>query len=143
MPTRIITMLMLLCLVTLNAQAQTKEALPKDLVVEVKKAVDRGLKFLRSKQESDGSYSHHVGVTGTALLAFGESHRNYKYDEGPFIGLAADWLLTQVKPNGSISGANTPTTIQPSHYGIECGRSQAIRKTDSRRTVLSGGISDR
>ena len=61
MPTRN-TMFMLLCLVTLNAQAQTKEALPKDLVVEVKKAVDRGLKFLRSKQV-DGSYSHHVGVT--------------------------------------------------------------------------------
>ncbi|MGB0648033.1 MAG: hypothetical protein ACPGQS_12695, partial [Bradymonadia bacterium] len=96
MPTRMFTLLMFICFSAFNASAQTREALPEDLVAAVKKAVDRGLKFLRSKQESDGSYSHHVGVTGTALLAFGESHRQYKYDEGPFIGLAADWLVTQV-----------------------------------------------
>lgn len=92
-----------------SAQAGEPGALPNDLVKAVKKSVDRGLKFLRTKQESDGSYSHHVGVTGTALLAFGESHRNYTYDEGPFIGLAADWIVTQVQSNGAISGANTPT----------------------------------
>jgi hypothetical protein len=92
-----------------GAQAAGPEMLPDELVTTIKKSVDRGLKFLRSKQESDGSYSHHVGVTGTVLVAFGESHRAYAYDEGPFIGLAADWLLTQVQKNGSISGANTPT----------------------------------
>ena len=98
-----------LCLLAGNAQAGETDSLPADLVKAVKKSVDRGLKFLRTQQESDGSYSHHVGVTGTVLLAFGESHRNYAYDEGPFIGLAADWLATQVQKNGSISGANTPT----------------------------------
>ena len=100
---------LVLMLPLVSANAEPKAPLPADMIKVIKKSVDRGLKYLRSKQDADGSYSKHVGVTGTVLLAFGESHRKYRYDEGPFIGLAADWVVKQAKPNGSISGANTPT----------------------------------
>lgn len=90
-------------------QTPTVSALPPDFAKAIKKSVDRGLKYLRSQQADNGSYSNHVGVTGTVLMAFGESHRKYRYDEGPFVGLAADWVATQAKANGSISGKNTPT----------------------------------
>jgi squalene-hopene/tetraprenyl-beta-curcumene cyclase len=44
-----------------------------------------------------------------ALLAFGESHRAYRYDEGPFIRLAADWIAKQSRADGAITGEATPT----------------------------------
>ena len=107
---RFLSLLVLFVSIPLSSpMAKPEQSLPPDMVKAIKKSVDRGLKYLRSQQAEDGSYSQHVGVTGTVLLAFGESHRNYKYDEGPFIGLAADWVVKQAQPNGSISGANTPT----------------------------------
>ena len=76
---------------------------------EAKKAVDRGLHFLRTGQEADGSYGKHVGLTAMSLLAFAESHRGYGYDDGPFIKGAADWLVTQARADGAITGDATPT----------------------------------
>ena len=89
--------------------APSQETMSAEMIRDIKKSVDRGLKYLRSQQSDDGSYSKHVGVTGTVLMAFGESHRAYKYDEGPFVGLAADWLAAQARPDGAISGPNTLT----------------------------------
>lgn len=74
-----------------------------------KKSVDRGLRFLRGKQEENGSYGNHVGLTAMALLAFAESHRDYKIDEGPFVSRAAEWLASQARADGAITGDATPT----------------------------------
>lgn len=79
------------------------------LVDKAKKAVDKGLHFLRGKQEENGSYGNHVGLTAMALLAFAESHRKYRYDEGPFVARAADWLVAQARADGAITGDATPT----------------------------------
>ena len=94
------------------AVAQTApepKAVDADLFAKGKKSIDNGLRFLRYKQKDDGSYENHVGITATVLLAFTASPRNYKYDEGPFVALAADWLATQARPDGAISGKATPT----------------------------------
>ena len=74
-----------------------------------KTAVDNGLRFLRGKQEANGSYGNHTGLTAMVLLAFAESHRKYKYDEGPFVANAADWLAKQARADGAITGDATPT----------------------------------
>jgi len=76
---------------------------------KVTKSVDNGLRYLRGRQEKDGSYGHHVGLTSMVLLAFAESHRGYGYGDGPFMGRAADWLVTQVRTDGAITGDATPT----------------------------------
>lgn len=80
-----------------------------DLGAKAKKSVDKGLRFLRGKQEEDGSYGKHVGLTAMVALAYLESHRNYKADEGPFIGRAIEWIAQQARADGAITGDATPT----------------------------------
>jgi squalene-hopene/tetraprenyl-beta-curcumene cyclase len=83
--------------------------LDAEMITKAKKAVDRGLHFLRGKQSKDGSYGHHVGITSMTMLAFGESHRQYRYDDGPFMRLAVDWLAKKARADGAITGEATPT----------------------------------
>lgn len=77
-------------------------------VKEAREAVDRGLHFLRGQQAENGSYGNHVGLTSMALLAFAQSHRKYRSEDGPFVGRAADWLLAQQRADGAITGDATP-----------------------------------
>ncbi|MCB9538045.1 MAG: terpene cyclase/mutase family protein [Myxococcales bacterium] len=92
-----------------SAQPKGEAALDPKVADAAKKSVDNGLRFLRGQQADDGSYGKHVGLTAMALLAFAESHRAYKYDEGPFISRAADWLAQQARADGAITGDATPT----------------------------------
>ena len=95
-----------LCLLSVPVHAGDLD--PK-LVETVQKSVDKGLRFLRGKQEQNGSYGNHVGLTSMALLAFLESHRDYKVDEGPFISGALTWLVSHAREDGAITGDATPT----------------------------------
>lgn len=95
--------------VSLSAAPAFAQKLDPKLVSKTKKAVDHGLNFLRKKQEKNGSYGNHVGLTSMVLLAFAESHRNYKLDEGPFISGAAEWVVQQARADGAITGDATPT----------------------------------
>ncbi len=92
----------------LAAPALAGELSPEQIDA-AKKSVDRGLNFLRGLQDEDGSYGKHVGLTSMVLLAFVESHRAYKADEGPFVGRALDWLAKQARADGAITGDATPT----------------------------------
>jgi squalene-hopene/tetraprenyl-beta-curcumene cyclase len=106
---RLITMSLFLLVVGPGVAFSETSTLDAALVGKAKKAVDRGLRFLRETQAEDGSYGKHVGLTGMTLLAFGESHRKYTYEDGPFIGRAADWLAKQARADGAITGDATPT----------------------------------
>jgi squalene-hopene/tetraprenyl-beta-curcumene cyclase len=76
---------------------------------KAKKSVDQGLHFLRYKQETNGSYGNHVGLTAMVVLAFAESHRAYTDGDGPFVSKAATWLVAQARGDGAITGDATPT----------------------------------
>lgn len=85
-------------------------ALSPELVESAKRAVDKGVHFLRAQQSAeDGSYGQHVGLTAMALLAMAESYRAYRMEDGPFISRAATWLAGQARADGAISGDATPT----------------------------------
>ena len=61
----------LLVFTTFMGPASAEKApLSPEAVTKIKKAVDRGLRYLRGHQESNGSYGQHVGLTGMTLLAF-------------------------------------------------------------------------
>lgn len=101
---------LLLACFALPAFAQgEKAALDQKLVDQAKKSVDRGLNFLRSQQQENGSYGDHVGLTAMTLIAFAESHRKYDATDGPFISRAAEWLASQSRADGAITGDATPT----------------------------------
>lgn len=91
-----------------SAPAQ-KLGLTPELQTKGEKAVSKGLRFLRGKQEANGSYGHHVGVTSMVLLAFAESHKAYRLDDGPFVSKAAEWLVAQQRADGAITGDATAT----------------------------------
>jgi len=81
---------------------ETEPLLSKDLKTKVEEAIDKGLKFLRSQQGEDGSWSHSVGITGLAVKAFMESPRRYTEEDGPFIRKPLEYIVSKVKPDGSI-----------------------------------------
>lgn len=70
---------------------------------KAKRATDNGLRFLREQQAEDGSWSESVGITALALRAFLESHRGYNEEDGAFITRPIEFLLSQVKADGSIT----------------------------------------
>ncbi len=96
----------LLC-VAMPALAAPK--LDAALAERARRAIDRGLEFLRSKQEANGSYGNHVGLTAMTLQAFAESPRRYRDADGPFIARASEWLVGQQRADGAITGDATPT----------------------------------
>lgn len=73
---------------------------------KAEQATDAGLKFLRSTQAEDGSWSKSVGVTALALRAFLESHHKYSESDGDFIARPVKFLLAHVNKDGSISETN-------------------------------------
>jgi squalene-hopene/tetraprenyl-beta-curcumene cyclase len=84
---------------------------------KAKRAADQGLRYLRANQAEDGSWAKSVGITALALRAFLESHRGYSEQDGAFITRPIQFLLKNVKPDGSVSESiqnrnyNTATAI--------------------------------
>lgn len=74
------------------------------LAEEAKRAIDRGLHYLRENQAEDGSWSKNVGITALALRAFLESPRKYTEDDGAFITKPVQYVLSRVREDGAISG---------------------------------------
>lgn len=70
---------------------------------KAKRAIDNGLRFLREQQAEDGSWSASVGISALALRAFLESPRHYTEADGPFITRPVNFILSNAKPDGSIT----------------------------------------
>jgi squalene-hopene/tetraprenyl-beta-curcumene cyclase len=106
-------------------------AMDAELRSKAKRASDAGLHYLRATQNEDGSWSNSVGVTALALRAFLESHRGYSESDGAFITRPVQYLLAQVKPDGSISESlqNTNYNTATALFALEATGNPAYRKT--------------
>ncbi len=91
-----------------KAQAATAAAPAFDekLREQAKRAIDRGLHYLRENQAEDGSWSKSVGITALALRAFLESPRKYNEDDGAFITRPVGYILANARKDGAISAEN-------------------------------------
>jgi squalene-hopene/tetraprenyl-beta-curcumene cyclase len=72
---------------------------------EVQHAIERGLRWLQSKQDEKGFWSQpdHPALTGLVLTAFmGEPSGRLKSDPPGYISKGYDYLLQCVKPDGGI-----------------------------------------
>jgi len=78
---------------------------------ETKKAVDKGLAWLATRQNSDGSYSegsyqHNTAITSFAMLAFmSQGHLPNQGLYGPEVGKAARFLIASQRGDGFLIGA--------------------------------------
>lgn len=70
-----------------------------------------GLHYLRGQQAPDGSILKSVGITALSLRAFLESPEKYNESDGPFITRQVEFILANVRSDGSIS-----TTLQSTAY---------------------------
>ncbi|MEO8427153.1 MAG: prenyltransferase/squalene oxidase repeat-containing protein [Verrucomicrobiota bacterium] len=89
-------------------QAQDNQSLRN----EIQHAIDRGLAWLTTNQNSNGWWqtSDHPAVTGLALIAFnGDPMDRYHGKEPAYLKRAYSFLLSQAKPDGSICVTNLPT----------------------------------
>ncbi len=105
--TRTIAVALALAVVAIGARPAKAAAPP--LKGQVKDAIDRGIKFLRSQQDPAGSYGRYPGLTGMVLEAYARSPRRYRADDGPFVRKAVDWIAGLQKPDGSIYDQNLPS----------------------------------
>jgi len=67
--------------------------------VKARAAMDRGLQFLRQKQEADGSWNHYPGITALVVLAF--LRAGVSPQDAP-VARGAAFLASLAKPNGAI-----------------------------------------
>ena len=109
---RVLLVGLLLGALGVNAQPGWAAA-PKDpaLAARAQKAVDDGLRWLRSVQKPDGTWGNHLGITALALTAFAKSHRAYREADGPFMRNALAKIRSAAKPEGAITegGPNEST----------------------------------
>ncbi|EHR70344.1 hypothetical protein BurJ1DRAFT_1476 [Burkholderiales bacterium JOSHI_001] len=97
-------------LLTLPA-AHAADKMDPALQRRVVRAIAGGLHYLRGQQAPDGSIFKSVGITALALRAFLESPSNYNESDGAFITRPVEFLVTNAKPDGSIS-----STLQSTAY---------------------------
>lgn len=79
----------------------------------IKSSVDVALRFLWSKQGTDGSWNGDSGLTALALRSFINSPRRYTPQDGPFITRAIDFLSASVT-----AGQMKPRSLSPLGAGL-------------------------
>ena len=90
--------------------AHANKAMDPELLRRTRRAVAGGLTYLRSQQAPDGSLLRSVGITALALRAFLESPEKYNETDGAFITRQVDFLLANIKSDGSISASLQSTS---------------------------------
>ncbi len=98
------------------------------------RAVAGGLHYLRGQQAADGSVLKSVGITALALRAFLESPEKYNEADGAFITRQVDYLLANVKKDGSIS-----SSLQSTAYNTAVAlNALAATKNPKHDAVIAG-----
>lgn len=78
-----------------------KGGLSKETKEAVQKAMDKGVKFLRSTQNKDGHWGD-PGITALIVTAFFRCHRKYGPEDGPWIRKPLEYLASCQKKDGGI-----------------------------------------
>ena len=73
------------------------------IVSQGRRAIDNGLRWLRSVQKPDGTLGDHLGITELAVMAFALSPRQYREEDGPFMRNALVKIRNAARPDGAIT----------------------------------------
>ena len=121
------------CLVGTSLAAD--DTMDPKLREQARRAVDRGLHYLRDQQAENGSLSKSVGITALALKAFLTAHRGYNETDGAFITRPVNFLVANAQPDGAIS-----ESLQNRAYNTATALSAlAATKNDKYAPILEKG----
>ncbi len=99
------------------------------------RAIAGGLHYLRGQQAADGSILANVGVTALALRGFLESPEKYTEADGPFVTRQVEYLVSKVRPDGSISAS-----LQASAYNTAVAlNALAATRNPKYEAIIAGG----
>lgn len=86
---------------------------PAPVKAQAQSAVNKGVAYLKSVQEADGSWSHYPATTALAVTALLRNGRSEAKDPATAKGI--QYLLKNVKPNGAIYSDENPSTALPNY----------------------------
>lgn len=98
--TRTGLMATILAALMITTVAPTARAVDDDRVAEAEKAIDRAVKFLRSTQGEDGTWTPHIGPAVTALITTGMLREPDITDKDPAVAKALKALLATQQDTG-------------------------------------------
>jgi len=84
--------------------------IPETLINEANASIDRGVDFLLSTQNADGSWTmqHEPAITSLAAIALFNSHSEGREEKiAASVAKARKFVLTRVQKNGSIAGSKS------------------------------------
>lgn len=139
---------------------------PAELAAAIRRAVDKGSRWLAEHQNPDGGYGPYgeegvwvanasdVGITAFCLYALARNPRKYKEADGPFISKALDFLLARQQADGAFYDPKDPSLknyrtcvvllalqeLDPVKYAAAIRRGQEFVK--SQQAAAAGGYED-
>ncbi len=74
----------------------------KELKAQIDTAIERGIKYLQSHQDKEGSYGNHAGITALVATAYMRCPKHYTEKDGAFLKDAIKYIVSKAEPDGSI-----------------------------------------
>ncbi|MCG8406682.1 MAG: hypothetical protein MI923_15915 [Phycisphaerales bacterium] len=99
---QIITSLVFGATVYADPRKEKRSTLPPDVAAQTQKAIDRGLAFLKSKQNRDGEWTAMYGPAVTAMVARAFSQDKRHGPKHPIVQRAVTNILRYEQPDGGI-----------------------------------------
>jgi squalene-hopene/tetraprenyl-beta-curcumene cyclase len=112
--------------------AQTGQA--PNVKKQAQQSVEKGLSYLRSVQETDGSWSNYPATTALACAAFLRNGRTEVKD--PAVAKGIQYILRSAKPNGAIYSDANPSTALPNYNTCLCVMALALTKNPAYKPTI-------
>ena len=82
--------------------AQTADTVDISIMHEATRAIERGIQYLRTNRQDNGSWSHYPAITALVVAAMLESPGDIVTDGDPDVARGLEFILANVQPDGGI-----------------------------------------
>lgn len=101
---------------------------------KAQQTVTKGLNYLKSVQETDGSWSNYPATTALACAAFLRNGRTEVKE--PAVAKGIQFILRSAKPNGAIYSDANPSTALPNYNTSLCVMALALTKNPAYKPTI-------